>query len=349
MTFEPIEGTYEDFYVPRFEIATSGTTYTDATGEIAQLSVKTSVEGANRFSFTLTHPFDLERREFEEIDWASLERDRPVEISMGYADTLKPVFLGSVQSAEPSFPTSGVPTIEVSGYGRLHELMVGNRTKTWDRDTVEDRVTDAAVVQKVLDRGSYGFGGTTIDDTELEFTRIIQDNKSDYQFLTERARRYNYEVFTHRDEFYFRAPHDDDPPTLTLAYGESLLSFSPQRNQANDVSEVVVRWSDRNGREEIVGRASGEEPSGDPRVVRMPVESKREADRVAEAEAVRIRQDRLRGSGETIGIPELVAGITVQLEGLTGEFNGLYYVESAEHRLSTDGYVTSFQVRGASA
>lgn len=346
MTFEPLEGKYEDFYVPRFEIDLAGSTFTDATGDIAQLSVSTNVEGASRFSYTLTHPFDLERREFEEIDWASLETDSPVAISMGYADALEPVFLGSVQSAEPSFPTNGIPTVEVSGYGRLHELMVGNRTKTWDRDTVEDRVTDAAVVSKLLSRGGYGFGATTVDDTELEFPRIIQDNKTDYQFLTERAKRYNYEVFTHLDEFHFRAPRDGEQPTLTLAYGESLLSFSPQLNRTNDVSEVVVRWSDRKGRDEIEGRASGDDPSGEPHVVRTPVESKQEADRVAEAEAARIRQNRVRGSGETIGIPELVAGITVQLEGLTAQFNGLYYVESAEHKLSTDGYVTSFEVRG---
>lgn len=345
MNFEAIEATYENFFVPRFQVDVGGTTLTDASGAISDLSVSTTVDGADRFSFTLINLFDLERREFEDLDWSSIEKDTPVEIALGYANTLKPVFAGRIEASEPSFQSSGVATVRVSGYGPLHRLMVGTRTETWDRDTVEDSVTDSAVVAKLLDRGGYGFGDVTIDDTSLEFPRIVQDNKTDYQFLVERAYRYNYEVFAHRDTFQFRAPRDDRPPVLELSYGESLQSFVPEFNRANDVSEIVVRWSDRKGRDEIEGRADGEDPTAESRVVRIPVESKQEADRAAEAEAARLRQNRLRGSGETIGVPELVAGSTVQFSGVTAQFNGLYYVESADHWFSSNGYTTSFQVR----
>lgn len=345
MSLAAVRKKYDDFYMPRFAVEVDGTTFTETTGVVSQLSVSTTVDGADRFSFSLNNLFSPESGEFEGIDWALTETDTPVSVSMGYGNALERMVVGTVESAEPQFPADGVPTVEVSGYGRLHELMTGTKTKTWDRDTVEDRVTDANVVSKVLDRGGYDFGTVVVDETELEFPRIIQDNKTDYQFFVDRAKKYNYEVFVGTDTFYFRAPRENEPSTFELAYGESLRSFTPQLNRSNDVSEVKVRWNDRKGRDVIEGRAEGTDPSAESRVVRTPVESRREADRIAKAEADRIKQGRITGRGETIGVPEIVAGITVELSGVTRRFDGRYYVESADHQLSTGGYTTTFTVR----
>ncbi|WP_458210353.1 phage late control D family protein [Haladaptatus sp. NG-SE-30] len=336
---------YNDFYVPRFKIDLAGTELTEASGIISDLSVSTSHSKANHFSFTLNNLFNPEESQFEDIDWEFLETEGVTKISMGYGDALEPMLVGKVESAEPEFPANGVPTIGVSGYGRLHELMSGTKSETWDKDPNPDRVTDAAVVEKVLERGEYGFDEVTIDKTDLELPRIVQDNKTDYDFLTERAKRYNYEVFVQRDSFGFRAPRDGEPPKVQLAYGESLLSFSPQLNKTKDVKEIRVEWSNRRGRKKIEASVKGNDPNGETKVIRTPVESTAEAKRRAESEDARIRQNRVRGSGETIGLPELVAGTTVQLDGLTDRFSGTYYIESADHSISTGGYTTSFQAR----
>ncbi|SFR68983.1 hypothetical protein SAMN04487947_3537 [Halogeometricum rufum] len=345
MSLADVREKYGDFYVPRFVVEAGDTTFTEASGVVSQLSVSTSVDSAERFSFSLNNLYDQESREFEGIDWGLIDSDSPVTVSLGYGDTLVPMVVGTVESAEPKFPADGVPTVDVSGYGRLHELMTGTNTETWDRDTVEDRVTDSNVVRKVLERGGYGFSKVVIDETDLEFPRIVQDNKTDYQFVKQRAKRYNYEVFVTTDAFHFREPREDRSADFELAYGESLRSFSPRLNRARDVSRVNVRWNDRNGREVIEGSAEGADPNGDARDLRMPVESPAEAETVAASEAARIRQGRLTGRGETIGVPELVAGITVELDGVTETFNGRYYVESADHQISTSGYTTTFQVR----
>ena len=345
MSLAAVREKYDDFHIPRFEIDVAGTTFTETSGVISDLSVNTGLDKADHFSFTLNNLFNPEKRRFEGIDWEFIETEGATEISMGYGDALEPMFVGTVESAEPSFPANGVPTISVSGFGRSHELMTGTNSETWDKTPAEDRVTDAAVVEKVLSRGGYGFGEVTIDDTALELPRIVQDNQTDYAFLTERARRYNYEVFIRGDSFGFRAARTDEPPTLQLGYGDSLVSFSPQLNKSKDVSEVTVNWSDRRGRNEIEGTAEGNDPNGESKDIRTPVESTAEATRMAKSEVARIQQDRVRGSGETIGLPELVAGTTVRLDGLTERFSGVYYVESADHRISTGGYTTSFQAR----
>lgn len=343
MTLTAFAKKYDDFYVPRFQIDLAGTTFTDASGVISQLSVSTSIEKADHFSFSLNNLYNLERREFEEIDWELLETDGPVRIQMGYGDALEPMLVGSVESAEPTFPANGVPTIAVSGFGRLHELMTGTNTRLWgDKGANEDKVKDSDAVADVVK--GYGLK-TTIDTTDLKLPRVYQEKKSDYDFLTERAWVYNYEVFVQGDEFAFRAPRDSAPPKLTLGYRDSLLSFNPTLNRTNDVNRVDIIGTDRRGRKAVKGTAEGDDPRGEPKVIRKPVESKAEADRMAKSEVERIRQGRVRGSGETVGIPELVAGATIQLEGVTERFNGLYYVESADHSLSTGGYTTSFRVR----
>lgn len=345
MTLAAFSEKYDDFYVPRFRINLAGTELTEADGVISDLSVSTSHSAADQFSFTLNNLFNPERNQFEEFDWEFLEEEGETEIAMGYGNTLEPMLVGEIESAEPEFPTNGVPTIGVSGYGRLHELMTGERSETWTDVPNENRVTDAAVVERVLERGGYGFGEVSIDETDLELPRIVQDNQTDYDFLTDRGNRYNYEVFAQRDSFGFRSAPDDRPPEIRLTYAESLQSFSPQINKVRDVSEVRVVSSSRRGREAIEGRAEGNDPDGEPRVIRRPVESPAEATRMAESEEARIRQNRVKGQGETIGLPELVAGITIRLDGLPDQFTGSYYVESADHSISTGGYTTSFQAR----
>jgi len=54
---------------------------------------------------------------------------------------------------------------------------------------------------------------------------------------------------------------------------------------------------------------------------------------------------RLTGSGSTIGDPRIRAGTVLQLEGLGQQFGGLYRVTSATHTIDSGGYRTNFDVR----
>jgi hypothetical protein len=54
---------------------------------------------------------------------------------------------------------------------------------------------------------------------------------------------------------------------------------------------------------------------------------------------------RLTGSGSTIGDPRIRAGTVLRLEGLGQQFGGLYRVNSATHTIDSGGYRTNFDVR----
>ncbi len=55
--------------------------------------------------------------------------------------------------------------------------------------------------------------------------------------------------------------------------------------------------------------------------------------------------NRLTGSGSTIGDPRIKAGRVIRLDGLGDQFSGLYRVTSATHSIDASGYRTNFQVR----
>jgi hypothetical protein len=55
--------------------------------------------------------------------------------------------------------------------------------------------------------------------------------------------------------------------------------------------------------------------------------------------------NRLTGSGSTIGDPRIKAGRVIRLDGLGDQFSGLYRVTSATHNFDAGGYRTSFQLR----
>ena len=55
--------------------------------------------------------------------------------------------------------------------------------------------------------------------------------------------------------------------------------------------------------------------------------------------------NRLTGSGSTVGDPRIKASRVVNLEGLGDQFGGLYRITSATHTIDGGGYRTSFQAR----
>ncbi len=68
------------------------------------------------------------------------------------------------------------------------------------------------------------------------------------------------------------------------------------------------------------------------------------------AELTRRLNQRLTGSGSTVGDPHLRAGTDIEIEGLgeksqINEFNGKYRVTSASHTIDSGGYRTSFEAR----
>lgn len=367
LEFSELEEQYGDFYTPQFKLELGRKEETEIRefdGLISGLSVESSLNAASRFSFTLVDTFDLERKEFHEPVLKHFKPDTPVKISLGYGAPFIPVLDGRIQSLQPNFPASGTPTVEVSGYDRLHELSKGTNTQSWTGKSLKKVIEG---ITKEDETGKNAFDRRVIEDLSLTepLPKIDQEKTSHLDFLLKQADRYNFEVFTRIDPdpsdeterkqyvetFYFRPPVDGSEPVLTLRYGESLQSFSLEFNEAGQVGKVVKQGWDGRRKQKIDVSHPDETRSGasagatETREAKTEAQSEAEAKLLATAEYEKLLQGRVTGSGEIVGLPNLRVGEVVRLKGLSSAFDKPYYLTSVTHNIGESGYTTSFGVR----
>ena len=351
-TFEDLQEPYDAFFVPRFTVVVGGERFTESQGIVSNLSVDASVDAASSFSFTLNYQWNAEYARFEGLDWERFSPDTDVTIRMGYGDADQvELCRGRITSVSPSFPAGSTPTVDVAGYGLLHELTdppsPGEGRDSWTRTW-----TDAApheVVEKVVAERGYDFEAVHAEPIDVTPPEIKQeDSQHDLEFLLDLAKTYAHELFVREGELYFRPARYDGPPDLELRYGESLESFSPRIDSTGEVDRVEVRnWDPERG-SEIVGTATRAAFDGDDPTtvtVRLSVRDVKEATARAEAVLANHLDGTVEGSGETVGIPRLRPGTRLRIRGLTDRFTATYYVESVTHQFSASGYRTSFDAK----
>lgn len=329
---------------PRFTVSVDGEALVESSGTVSSVSVVSSVDGASRFSASLTGLFDYAEGGFVELDVPQFDPGAAVTVDLGYEEPLARAFVGRITGSRASFPADGTPTVEVSGHGPLYEMGRNSDSDSWSERTDSEVAEDVA--------GDYEFDAVVVEETGVTRRRVVQNGQNDLQFLQGLASRNGFECFGDRGTFYFRAPRDDADPALTLRYGDRLTSFTVDRSDASDVAEVEVRHWDPKAKREIVGTAERETEGQARRVLRRPVDSPEEAERIAEGELERLARGTVQGNGETAGMPDLVPGEPVAIEGV-GPYGGdggpTYYVRSVTHRIDSSGYRTTFDVSGVMA
>ena len=80
-------------------------------------------------------------------------------------------------------------------------------------------------------------------------------------------------------------------------------------------------------------------------VVDAPVASEQEARDLAISLLRERAYEFIKGTGQVIGVPDLRPGRNVELQGLGTRFSGTYYLKKVEHNLTSNGYLTTFEVR----
>jgi phage protein D len=342
---------YNNFYAPNYHVLIDGKDILrEHFIEITNVSFEDTLEGADSFSFSISDPG------IECIDSDLFEPGKIVEIKMGYVDQLATMIVGEIISLRPNFPTDGTPQLEVSGFDLSHQFTRVREQRHFDARK------DSDIVAEIAKEATHRLQ-TQIEDTETEHRQIVQDRKTDYEFIKERADHNFFEFFVRERTLYFRKPERDMSEIVTLKYGVSLLSFNPELNTANQVSEVTVRGCSE-AREVIVGRArrgseegrgSDESSGGDmvegqygtveERIMDRPIFTQEEADTLARSILNRLSEGLISGRAECIGIPEIRAGENIRLEGLGSKFSRKYYIAGTTHTISNSGYSTSFNIK----
>jgi uncharacterized protein len=342
--------------VPSFELLINGSALdAETAAHVVSVSVEEDTELPDMFSLEIVATDDLE----DQFVWVDDEDlftvGATVEVKLGYADQLTSLFKGEITGLEPSFNSDRLPALVVRGYDRRHRLARGRRTRTFlkkkDSDIAEQIAREA---------------GLTPDTTDSSVTHdyVLQADRTDFEFLLERASRINYEVVVVDKTLIFKPVANGAGEALTLRADEDLSEFSPRLSSAGQVSDVAVRGWDPKNKAAIVGKSeSGDVGStmGGQKVgaaisasafgaatgllSRTPVAAQAEADQMARARLSTASLELITGEAACSGRTDIRPGKVVKIDGVGKRFGGQYYITAATHDYTPDGYTTRFSFR----
>jgi uncharacterized protein len=207
--------------------------------------------------------------------------------------------------------------------------------------------------------------------TEPQKWARTQSGQSDFEFLSAISKENGWEMYidhTLEPKGYvlrFQFLIQDYSPSLTLQWGQSLMDFTPRITTVGDVFGVsarvwvatlqlefviVVSWDyDRAAFNLMIYPGLGDLNLllGESASETISIKPTGFANSLREilTELLPRLNNRLTGTGSTIGNPAIKAGRVINLTGLGSQFSGLYRITSATHTFDGSGYRTSFKVR----
>jgi phage protein D len=360
----------QDFYVPTFQVKLAGRKPgDDVIRDIQEVSYKDDVEQVDSFEITINN-WDADKLAFKYSDQDLFNPGKKVELWMGYygQDSMRLMIQGEITSLRPNFPASGQPTLAISGLNVLHTLRKKQESHAYIG------LKDSQIAKQIGGRlGVKVETDSNAEASEEKYDYLLQNNQYDIVFLIDRARHIGYDLFVKEQGangssrpsvLYFGPSPNLRQVVYKLTWGKSLIQFQPTLTTAKQVGTVVVRaWSVKEKklieatatRQSIqtkgVGAKGGEaqiEEAFNEReeiVVDHPVQSQKEAQTLAKETLERIAKDMVKGSGSTVGLPDLRAGSVMFLEKLGDRFSGRYFVTSTTHGMGDGGYTTQFECR----
>lgn len=353
---EPLLLGKENSTRPFFKVVINGKEITkEALGAIESVKFEEEVNTSRMFTMKLSS-FDFDDGSFRFIDLDDLCLGSEMKLHMGMdSDVL--MMTGEIVSFEPHFGEEG-STVEINSYDQLHRLGFGKKQRTFSNKTDSELAT--------LIAGDWNLS-SSVENTQIKYQHIWQYNQSDFEFLSERARRIRFELSVEDKTLFFKPSQENNSPSLTLEYKVDLAEFSVRLRTLYMGSEFFVKGWDFSKKEPISAIAKEDDKISDmaaeeigtkmtkkafmsglstvsSALLNQKIENSLDAKKLAVAQYNSQLVDTVTGEGKCAGIPELRAGKTIELKGI-GRFSGIYYVTSTTHVIDNEGYNVSFRVR----
>ncbi len=342
-------------FAPGFRITINGSALApELAHSVLSLRIEQELNRTNAFTIEVQDQFHA--GQFKWLQEDVFKIGHSVSVAIGYTNQVSRVLDGKIKNINASFNTGCAPTFTVEGADPSYDfLKVGSETRTFREKRDSDIVEEIARMAGMR---------ADVEHTErVSPIKTKKGGKSYIEFIERLASENNYEFLLRDEVLRFKAGAYGDS-TITLGWGRDVIRFEPRLNTTAAVTEVIVRAWDAAHKKQIEGRASvGEEDRqedekttasevarsvfGD--VVKVitdrPVRSVSEARRIAQSELNKASNNLVEATVDTVGLPEIVPGACVQINGFGPLFSGKYYVVKTTHTLDRDGYKTSAGLR----
>lgn len=323
--------------------------YTD----LLSVQVQEDTEALSACTITLA-AWDDERVELSWVDEEKFAVGVGVEIKLGHVDGLASVFKGEITGVELDLSAGQVPRFVLRGYDRRHRLLRGSRMRSFTN------MKDSEIAAQIARENGLS---SEVSDSSLKHDYVLQDGRSDLDFLRVRATSIGYEVVVEDKMLRFRPVDGSARAKVVLKADDDLTDLSARLSTRSQVGKVEVRGWDPVTKDKIVGKAeSGQVTAmgkeGGPKtadaafgdatlhVVDRGLAKQEEVDKAARAMLENLALGFVSADGSCPGRNDLRAGTVVEIQGAGKRFSGNYYLTSVTHSFSPKaGYQTSFSAR----
>jgi len=261
-----------------------------------------------------------------------------VTISMGFDSTEK-LIVGEVFAIEPNLQET--ISLEIRGYDTLQKL------KSLPEQNSENQTfTDKKYSEIASTLAQAAQVSVNAEDSGKAYPYILRNNRNYYQFLKD-IKPDDYEMLVEDEILYIRKAQPDNASGLKFEYGVDLHSFSLQVKAPP--KGVEVKGLDIKTKKPISAKAMSETQSafgaggGVITVSDETIIDQEHAETVAKEKCASLSRSLFTGSGKCCGNPQVKIGKTIEISGVGDVFGGVYYITSATHQISDEGYTTTFK------
>jgi phage protein D len=299
-----------------------------------------------------------------------------VELSLGYTDQpLTHVFKGEITGIEVSLTAGGMPMMTIVAHNYLNRLNTGSYARGFGPlpDVVIAAILSAENLLRPKIDPSVLAASAALTVVNIVFNGAGRKQKAqtDLQLLKEIAKTYDADFWVEDSTLYLARFFKEYSASVTLAWGESLIEFTPKISTVGSVFGVGAKFTLReiplsftvtlswnlDTESLAINVIPGTKTSKvflknlvGPIItlINRPISSPADIVNSALVLARKLRSkvnNRLTATATAVGDPALLANKVVKFNGVGPDFSGNYRITNAHHVIDSNGYHTKFHVR----
>ncbi len=277
---------------------------------------------------------------------------REIEIKAGYASENKTIFKGIVVKHGMKIVNDGSFLLNIECKDEAVKLSVGRKNAYFQEKT------DSDIIKEIL--SDYSGLSATIESTDYINPELVQNYTSDWDFILQRSELNGLQVFNANGEIIIAPALMKSAPVLEIVPGNGLVSFNAHmdvRNQSatvktnawNREQQEVISESSASAPEDIGGsmmtsdlaKVIGLEEYNLQTTSSLPSEV---LQKWAAAKHAKSAYAKIQGNIVIYGYPKLKLGDSINIDGLSDQFNGDFYVGGFEHYITAGEFITTIQL-----
>ncbi|MCR5425221.1 MAG: hypothetical protein K6E81_00120 [Lachnospiraceae bacterium] len=297
-----------------------------------------------------------------------------VTISMGYEPVLMEVFRGFISRVNFQYERDGIPAIVVTAMDIKGIMMANNYARQIKAEFYSDavkKIFEQSAYKKLQSNGAIRkFEITDTPDKNAATTQSGEKTsdrtiemvvESDYEFVVKAAKKYNYEFFSVGDVVYFRKAKDSKDVLMKISPSTGLRYFNVGYDITGLVGTIEVRNVDV-GRAKVMSaktKSSNKISKGNKAKALVSGQQKVYIDPTADStDEIKHRMNYLMEDMayrfgtlecEIFGLPDLIPGSFVELQGLGDGASNQFYITSVRHVMDGEhGFYTKLTGKAAS-